>query len=484
MKELFTALWQEFEGIGKILAQKFWGEKDHHLHSSFGSPSAFLSPKGKGFSLTGTNYLDLTNSFQHVMGIGPTGSSKTVSLIVPTLLNADKSGASYVVNDNSGELLHLTGNFFRSLGYHVVSLDFSQSTFTTATQFYNPLAYVKDKGDAAKVVDMLVRQSSSKMEFWELKSKELISLCLDVILTLPSEFRNLANLHFLLQSLAGDLEKVNHLMVQQSEAVFLRYKSFQSNSENTRASIMSSALSCLSFVDTHPTIAFLSSQNSQVFELLRKEKTAVFIRVPVADQSLFAPITNLFWEQLFSTILKTNPPQQGDGTLPLLCIIDELGSTRISKDAFGSYLSNLRKWNCGVLGILQSTEQLVEIYGHHGANIILNNVHKVFFSGLTYESKEISDRLGSYTYVKKEGDHEREQTRVLMTSTEVSTMPSDKVIIFPNIGGLSPLYETIVPYFKQPSLVKKTMTTLPEGETSTPILPHVKLFNINDYRYE
>lgn len=478
MKDIFKNLWKEIEDISSLFSSNLLGKKDHGHHSSFGRTSDHISPKGNGLSLTGNRYLDLASSYQHAIAVAPTGAGKTVSLIVPSLLNADRSGASYVVNDNSGELLELTGNYFRFLGYKVISLDFSKKIFNSSTNFYNPLANVSSKTDLAKIVQMLVQNSSSKLEFWELKSIECISLCADVLFTMDKQFHNLSNLYCLLQSLAGDENKVNQLMVTQSESLFLRYKGLLANSENTKASIISSAISALSFVDNNPTIGFLTSKDSNIFSTLRSEKTVVFLRVPVADQSLFTPITNIFWEQLFSSILRSDPPKKGDGTIPLLCIMDELGSTKIPGGFASSYLPNLRKWYCGVLGILQSTEQLHEHYGKFAANSLLNNVNQVYFSGLSYEARSISDRLGSYTYEEGTGDHKRNQTRLLLTPTEVSNMPADKVIIFPNKGGIQPLYESIVPYFKQPHLLRKTKMIIPEKEgTPPPIDQHIPLFN-------
>ena len=111
-----------------------------------------------------------------------------------------------------------------------------------------------------------------------------------------------------------------------------------------------------------------------------------------------------------------------------------------------------------IMGVIQSENQLYHNYGVHNGKTILNNANvKVYFTGLSDESKSISDTLGVYEYQDTSG---YKRTRSLMTPDEVRTMSRDHILVIPS--GMQPLRCKTHPFYKQPKLVGYMEVPAPE----------------------
>jgi type IV secretory pathway TraG/TraD family ATPase VirD4 len=73
----------------------------------------------------------------------------------------------------------------------------------------------------------------------------------------------------------------------------------------------------------------------------------------------------------------------------------------------------------------------------------------VYFTGLSDESRAISDTLGVYEY---QDDNGYKRIRTLMTPDEVRTMSKDQILVVPS--GMQPLKCKTIPFYKQSKLVK------------------------------
>ena len=63
-------------------------------------------------------YLDgkfyYSDSFDHTLIIGSTGSGKTLCNILPTVFNLGYAGESMIINDTKGEIYSNTANFLKN----------------------------------------------------------------------------------------------------------------------------------------------------------------------------------------------------------------------------------------------------------------------------------------------------------------------------------------------------------------------------------
>ncbi|QHI38048.1 Conjugal transfer protein TraG [Kordia antarctica] len=443
-----------FDGIDSIT------KKDNSLSSEFGNESSLLSSRHGGLSVTGTKFLSVEKSKEHLLYFGPTGLGKSTVCLVPSALNIalSKNGidASMIINDPSKENLKLM-NFFISKGYKVYRFDPNDIEHSI---YYNPLHRIQNASDIAKVATLLVTKSSKETkDYWQLKSIEVISLLIGFLLEHTSKvYQNIANVYYLLENLAGNEDAVSGLFAEKStEKQWRQFKALISNSDNTKASIISSAIGNLSFIGNDPNLCNLTSVDTFDFSNMAKEKIVLFLNCGTAEMEYYSPLLGLFFEQLFTELFRSIP-KASDNHLYLL--IDELSSIPIP--SLSKVISNARKY-FSILGILQSENQLYQSYGEYNAKTILNNACRVYMTGLNDECERISKALGEYEYY---ADKEKKmlRTRPLMSSSEIRTMPKDRVIVIPN-GGLLPLYCKVKPFYKVGKYMRYLNTKLLEEDT-------------------
>lgn len=428
--------------LGEIIeiALENFGEflitKSDKLEAGFGKAHKLIRKKHRGFILDGKRALTVKRSQENVICVSPSGGGKSTTIIFPSILNCPNS---MIINDNSGELSQ-TANYLTSKGFVVKYLDFGNSG---KSLYYNPLKRIESSSDSAKVSSMLVRTSNDKSDFWTLKSEELISLCIEYLIQNESQiYRNLANVYYLLEYLQSESDTIQALFKEKaSETLQRKLDGIINNSENTRASIISSALASLSFIGNDKHLQNLTSTDTVDFDSFRTQKTALFIRCPLGDTEYYKKIISIFFEQFFSSVFNKALPSDED--LPISVFADELGSMYLPNLA--NIISNARKFKIPILGVLQSENQIFENYGSFNAKTILNNAGvKVYFTGLTDESENLSKILGEYEYEDEKG-HTR--TRRLMTADEIRTMPKNQVLIIPS-GGKA-LKVKVTPFYKQ-----------------------------------
>ncbi len=430
-------------------------KKPNLLSAKFGRESNLLSRRHKGISLTGVKFLSIQKSKEHVMFFGPSGSGKTTVCLVPSAINIanSKIDSSMIINNPSGENGKLKP-FLISKGYTVLEFNPNDKKHSI---YYNPLSRIKTPTDIMKVATILVVKGSKKTkDFWQLKSIELISLLIEFLLDHTSKVnQNIANIFYLLQNLAGEEATINGLFADKAtEKQWRAYKAIIANSENTKASIISSAISSLSFIGNSPDLCDVTSIDNFSFSRLKSQKTCLFLNIKTMDLEFYSPILGLFFEQLFSELMNDIPKPSDN---PLYLLIDELSS--IPLPSLPVVIANARKY-FSILGILQSESQLYENYGEYSSKAILNNACKVYMSGLDTECERISKALGEYQYYEDQNEKVL-RTRKLKTTQEIRTMPNDRVIILPN-GGSLPLYCKVVPYYKNRKYDKYMKMKLPE----------------------
>ena len=439
------------EGVKSL--EEFLSKKDHSLSSKFERESKLISARYKGFSITGRKHLSVKQSRENLVIVSPSGGGKTSTVIYPSCFNIL---SSMIINDPSGEISK-TKNYFLSRGFKVKTLDFGSKEDSI---YYNPLKRVTSNADVVKVASMLVRSTSKKgdFDFWNNKSVELIAMFINFIIeNEPPIHQNLGNVFHLLEILQGSPETIDRLFAEKaSEQLFQKYKSLIGTSDNTRSSIIASAQASLSFIGNDPVLCDITSTDNFDFDMLRQEKTVLFLRCPLGDVGYYSTILSIFFEQFFAHVFSKIPDEKEDD---IFILIDELSSLYLPNLA--NIISNSRTFRTPILGVLQSENQLYQNYGEFNAKTILNNANtKVYFTGLTDESNHLEKTLGRYEYTDEKGGT---RSRSLMTSDEIRTMPKDTILIIPS--GMRPIKAKVTPHYKQRHLMKLLDMNAPEDYT-------------------
>ena len=428
--------------VGKQIVETVWG-KDHTLKASFGKANKILSPYEDGFCIDGKNFISIPKSRENLLVVAPSGRGKSQVIAIPTLLNAKKY--SIIVNDPSREL-SATIPYLESVGYKCSILDFGRKTGV----HFNPIDGCRNNlTQMRKVAKTLVSATShEKEDFFTLSAEDCLTLFIQYVTESENyEFQNLANIYRLLLEYQANPHLIENLIATKgSEELFRKFRALAGTSENTRKSIIASALAALSFIGEDPMLCDITSKTTIQFEDFRRQPHALFVQIPVGDTKFYAPVVSMFFQEFYRYCFSSLPSVEEKD---VFMIMDEFSLLNIQ--GYSEIISNARKFKIPQLLILQSEALLYAKYGENVAKNILNNCNtKVYFGGLTNEVYDLERILGNYEYKDKETGSMRQ--RPLLTASEIREM-RDEVLVL--ISGEKPLKVPITPAYKQPELVRK-----------------------------
>jgi type IV secretory pathway TraG/TraD family ATPase VirD4 len=230
-----------------------------------------------------------------------------------------------------------------------------------------------------------------------------------------------------------------------SEGVFTKFRALAGASENTRKSIVATALAALSFIGEDPTLCDITSKTTIRFEDFRTRPSALFVQVPVGDVRYYAPMVSLFFQEFYRFAFSYLP---NDRELDIAMVLDEF-DVLTAIQGYSEIISNARKFKIPQQLILQS-EALLSKYGEKAKNILNNCNVKCYYGGLGEEAYQLERILGNFEYKDEKSGSIRQ--RPLMTASEIREMKNE-ILVIPS--GEKPLKVAITPAFKQPSLVRK-----------------------------
>lgn len=447
---LVPILQEILHGISNMLALLFdiLKTKDHSYKASFTSTEEVLYKYNKGFCLDGRRCL--ARSQPNAIIMAPSGAGKTTCVVTPTLLKAD---ANFIINDPSGEIATQTLGYLESIGYEIKYINFSDATMSNG---YNPMARIQNGADANKIAHLLVRSvmSTPGDPFWSIQSTNLISLIIRVLLHEEQAYQNFANVRHLIQLLSANPKITDALIAQTgSEELINDYKSFLSFDVKLRTSIQATCLAALQ-IFSDPTVAKVTSVDTLNIDDIRKGKQAIFIHCNTADMKYYSTLISIFFEQITKVVM-SKIPEKDDRYV--FFILDELSSLYLPTLQITA--ANIRKYKGNLLLILQSMNQLIDVYGKMEADAIRTNCFaKMYFAGLDhYTASELSQQLGKYEWIDEETG--KKSVRELRTPDEVRMLPKDIGILI--CGNHNPMKLHLTPFYNNPFLKLRTQIPIP-----------------------
>lgn len=430
-------------GAGIILLFVILHGDNRKLHhdANFGSASDVLSIWGKGFTIDGKRRLTPKDSFRNVLVCGSVGSYKSSCTAIPFLREVDN--AVVIVNDISGELLEESHQELTSKGYEILVLKLREPDKSLG---FNPLARCTTKGSVNRVATAILEanMSGSGDPFWQKSAINLLSTFIQMLQEHGPEYAHLPNLLYTLRVFQSDPKKIDALFLKTSDDVYQAYKSINSTSERTLSGIVATAVASLQLMDDEDVARVVAHDTLGDLSTLRSRKTAIFVQNSVLDIDYLRFVTDIFFEQLITTIM-SRKPEKGDHDIYM--VLDEFASSMKIHGA-GRIFATLRKYRCGILAITQNGKsQLEQNYSiSESLSIESNCATKLWLSGglNLHDAKRIERVGGRFEGIDDEG---RSRTRELITESEALLIPPKQAIL--EMSGHPLIKLNLTPHFER-----------------------------------
>lgn len=420
----------------------------------------------------------------YALMIGAAGVGKTAYWLYPCIEYACATGMSFLSTDTKGDVVRNYGTIAEKYyGYNVSVIDLRNPTRSHGN---NLLHLVNKYFDLYKVNPDCLSYKAKAEKYAKIISKTIVSNGMDgasfgensyfydsaeglltATILLVAEFckpeeRHIVSAYKIIQELLApsgqkgknQFQQLMDLLPENHKAKWFAGAALNT-SEQSIASVMSTALSRLN--------AFLDSELEQILcfdteidaERFCKEKSAIFIVMPEENPNTFFMVS-LIIQQLYREILAV--ADENGGKLKNRCVFfcDEFGTLPKIESAEMMFSAS-RSRRLQIVPIIQSFAQLEQNYGKEGADVIIDNTQLTIFGGFAPNSTSaevLSKSLGSRTVMsgsvsKSKNDPSQSLQmieRPLMTPDELKSLPKGTFVVMKT--GFYPMKVKLKLFFK------------------------------------
>lgn len=479
------------------------------------------------------NHVWFDKETPHYVYLGSSGSGKSVTCVinmVSFIANAKKP-RSVFVTDPKGEIYHTTSKMLYDKGYKVLTIDFRhpelsnhinilepviceyekyikyENLVNTATNENERLDYqnksISSYAETNRLITSLASmitydKSQGKDPFWNNSAKNLLEGLIGFFL---EEYKD-GKINREQITMTSIRKFQNSTMEEKNSKKFKSYieqkpygtKSkdslvpILSSSENTYKSITSVFSEKMAIFDD-VNVANVTSKSDFDFDILGKEKSALFVIVPDEDKVYYSLVT-IILGLLYKELVKlANANENKKCPIEIDWICDEFSNCPpLVEPSIESIISVARSRGLRYHLFIQSLSQLDNVYGKEVAQIILDNAGLQYLKTNTMSTAEaVSKMLGkksiesnsisqSISLTNYNGNKSTSLiARDLLTPDEVKNL-HHKTIIFPTIG---------YPIFRD-TVIYKRLSCYSSGELERKMVPLVDLsstyFTVEDIK--
>lgn len=391
---------------------------------------------------------------------GGSGSRKTRSQILPTILQSIKRGESIIVLDPKGENYEETHLLAKKNGYIVRSINYLKPICSDSIAYLHLVG--NDTIAAQTMAEVIMTnaggEQAHKGDFWADGEKALLEFgILEVSMDkkIPDEEKTLGKVYDILVHKTIDEIQAMAEGLGNDHPAKKQWDIFMTTPEQTRGGILTGLATKLQLLQ-EPTTNAITSYDEVDLEAPGKYKCAYYLIID-PTQPTFQWLQALMFSFLFNKLLNYASTQPGRKCrVPVNFVLDEFSKAGTIAQ-FEPILSVTRSYGINVMMIVQGLGQLTDLYEQTGADLILGHCDTQIFLGTT-EHKTNGDWWSS-----KEGEvtiktvSEKKQTagflsgmmgadssdsvgsgkRALETVSELITMNRDEERVF--IANAHPL---------------------------------------------
>lgn len=389
---------------------------------------------------------------RNVAIIGASGSGKSVSLIIPDVLQNIRRGNSCIVTDTKGDIYAQTHILAEKCGYTVKVLDLKPHDiiYSDAINFMKIIRGSDLIAETVATCIMINTNEGKKQDFWyegELNLLKSIILFVDRSEDYDEKDKTLDTVYDLIAN--NDLESLELKFenLPKTHPAFQPFQIFKNGTDTVKQSSLSGLGIRLSIL-----------ANSLVKQIIKHDD--IDLRLPGTQKCLyycifsdqtkqFKFLSALFFSELFIELIDLADARD-DEALPVQTnfIIDEFKACGAIPE-FDDKISTVRSRNIGVKFVVQDMTQLMRMYPDKAHVTILNNCttqmllnstdegdtikHFVALAG-TQTVKTQSESYGEAKTQLFKWHNQRnlgngESQRNLMNVDEIVHMPRDKMLV-------------------------------------------------------
>lgn len=449
----------------------------------------------------------------HALMIGAAGVGKTAYWLYPCIEYACATGMSFLSTDTKGDVVRNYGTIAEKYyGYNVSVIDLRNPTRSHGN---NLLHLVNKYFDLYKENPDCLSYKAKAEKYAKIISKTIISNGMDgasfgensyfydsaeglltATILLVAEFckpeeRHIVSVYKIIQELLApsgqkgknQFQQLMDLLPENHKAKWFAGAALNT-SEQSMASVMSTALSRLN--------AFLDSELEQILcfdteidaERFCKEKSAIFIVMPEENPNTFFMVS-LIIQQLYREILAV--ADENGGKLKNRCVFfcDEFGTLPKIESAEMMFSAS-RSRRLQIVPIIQSFAQLEQNYGKEGADVIIDNTQLTIFGGFAPNSTSaevLSKALGSRTVMSGSVSRSKNDPsqslqmieRPLMTPDELKSLSKGTFVVMKT--GFYPMKVKLKLFFKWDIKFEEKYEVMENGNREVHYANRSELFN-------
>jgi type IV secretion system protein VirD4 len=418
--------------------------------------------------------------YQHILLFAPTGSGKGVGFVIPNLLFWKQS---VVVHDIKLENYELTSGYRKDVMKQKVFL-WNAASPDGITHCYNPLDWVSPKmGQMVDDIQKIGALLCPEQEFWE---NEARSLFVGVALYLLADKNKVASLGEVVRTLRSDDVVYNLAVVLDTmgddihPVSYMNLAAFLQKADKERSGVISTLNSKLELW-TNPLIDAATATSDFDFNRIKFEPMTIYVGLTPDNIDRLKPLMQIFYQQAAQLLTKHMPrPEEKVGVLFIMDEFPTLGEMIQFKQGIAYF----RGYNMRLFLIIQSTEQLKDIYDEAGMNSFLSNsTYRITFAANDVETANLISQLIGNKTVKQHSRNSpvfldlnpasrsktiSEAQRALLLPQEVIGLARDLEIIL--IESSPPIKTKKIFYYKDKFFMSKLlkMSHVPTQEPYDP----------------
>lgn len=449
----------------------------------------------------------------HALMIGAAGVGKTAFWLYPCIEYACATGMSFLCSDTKGDIVRNYGLIAEKYyGYKISVIDLRNPTRSHGNNLLHlvnkymnlykaepeQLVYKARAEKYAKIISKTIISNGmdgasfgENSYFYDSAEGLLTATILLVAEFCKPEERHIVSVYKIIQELLApsgqkgknQFQQLMDLLPENHKAKWFAGAALNT-SEQSMASVMSTALSRLN--------AFLDSELEQILcfdteidaERFCKEKSAIFIVMPEENPNTFFMVS-LIIQQLYREILAV--ADENGGKLKNRCVFfcDEFG-TLPKIDSAEMMFSASRSRRLQIVPIIQSFAQLEKNYGKEGADVIIDNTQLTIFGGFAPNSTSaevLSKALGSRTVMSGSVSRSKNDPsqslqmieRPLMTPDELKSLPKGTFVVMKT--GFYPMKVKLKLFFKWGIKFEEKYEVMENGNREVHYANRSELFN-------